>query len=170
MAMIHEITEQVGRHKRRQRVGRGPSSGRGKTAGRGHKGAKSRSGFTGSQHPTFEGGQMPYFRRIPKRGFNNARFRTEYSIVNIKMLETRFNDGDEVTPQALRQAGLIDDPAQPVKILAEGELTKKLTVSATRFSAAARAKIESAGGSIQLLDKRGRPAQPDGDAAATQQE
>lgn len=149
--MIHEITQKVGRHKRRKRIGRGPASGHGKTAGRGHKGAKSRAGFSGSQHGTFEGGQMPYFRRIPKRGFSNARYRTEYSIVNIKGLEGRFEDGAEINPDTLVKVGLIHDTKQPVKILGEGDLTKKLTVSAAKFSAAAREKVEKAGGSCTVV-------------------
>ena len=149
--MIHEITEKVGRHKRRKRIGRGPASGKGKTAGRGHKGAKSRSGFAGSQHATFEGGQMPYFRRIPKRGFSNARYRKEYSIVNLKGVEQRFDADAEVSPETLVKVGLIHDTKKPVKVLAEGELTKKLNVSAAKFSAAAREKIENAGGTCTVV-------------------
>lgn len=149
--MIHEITEKVGRHKRKKRVGRGPSSGKGKTAGRGHKGAASRSGWNGSQPPGFEGGQLPYFRRIPKRGFNNAAFRTRYHVVNVKLLESRFEEGAEVTPDTMRGRGLIDDTSMPVKILGEGELSKKLSVSAAKFSEGARQKIERAGGSCQVL-------------------
>ena len=149
--MIHEITEKVGRHKRRKRIGRGPGSGTGKTAGRGHKGAKSRSGFSGSQHETFEGGQMPYYRRIPKRGFNNARYRKEYTIVNLKGLEARFEADAQVTPDTLVEVGLIHDTKRPVKILAEGELTRKLEVSAAKFSSAAREKIEKAGGSCTIV-------------------
>ena len=150
--MIHEVTALVGKHKRRKRIGRGPGSGHGKTAGRGHKGAKSRAGWSGSVPPGYEGGQMPYFRRIPKRGFSNARFRDDYSIVNVKALEARFDDGAEVNPEALAHAGLIRSAKDPVKILGEGELSKKLTVTATKFSGAAKEKIQNAGGSCQLAE------------------
>ena len=148
--MIHEITEQVGKHKRRKRVGRGTGSGRGKTSGRGHKGARSRTGATGSIRASTEGGQMPLFRRIPKRGFSNARFRTEYAVVNIKALDARFDDGADVTPQMLEEAGLIDDPRKPIKVLGDGETSKKLNVTATAFSKSAREKIEKAGGSVAV--------------------
>lgn len=148
--MIHEITATVGRHKARKRVGRGEGSGNGCTAGRGHKGAGQRSGW--SSRPGFEGGQMPLFRRIPKRGFTNAAFRTDYHVVNIKSLEAF--DGDEVTPEALATAGLIRDTARPVKILGEGELTRKLAVTAARFSASAQKKIEAAGGSVTVVPPR----------------
>jgi len=151
MAMIHEITEQVGKHKRRKRIGRGPGSGHGKTAGRGHKGAKSRAGWSGSIHPLYEGGQMPYFRRIPKRGFSNARFRREFAIINVKLLEANFDAGAEVTPQVLAERHLIPKHL-PVKILGEGELSKKLTVKAAKFSAAAKQKIEAAGGTATLVE------------------
>jgi len=153
--MIHEITQLAGKHRKRKRVGRGPGSGNGKTAGRGHKGAKSRSGFSGSQHATFEGGQMPYFRRIPKRGFNNAQFRTEYAIVNVKDLQHRFDDGAQVTTETLVKVGLIRHADALVKILAEGELTKKLTITADRFSEAAREKIIKAGGACMTIERRG---------------
>ena len=146
MAMIHEITKLVGKHKRRTRIGRGPGSGRGKTAGRGHKGAGSRSGFSGSIHPLYEGGQMPYFRRIPKRGFNNANFRTNYAVVNVKVLEAHFDDGQTVDIKALADKHLVPNDKLPLKILGEGELTKKLTVKAAKYSASAKEKIEKAGG------------------------
>jgi large subunit ribosomal protein L15 len=149
--MIHEITEQVGKNKKRKRIGRGPGSGKGKTSGRGHKGAGSRAGSGGQSHIAYEGGQMPYFRRIPKRGFNNAMFRKHFSIVNLKAIEERFADGAEVNPETLMSVGLIKDTKLPVKILAEGDVTKKLTVSAHKFSGAAREKIEKAGGSCGNL-------------------
>lgn len=148
--MIHEITKLVGRNKQRRRVGRGPGSGRGKTAGRGHKGAGSRSGYGGSMPEGYEGGQMPYFRRIPKRGFNNAAFRKEYAIVNVQALGARFDDGAEVNADMLAKVGLVRDPSQPVKVLGEGELNKKLTVTAARFSGSARQKIEQAGGTCTV--------------------
>ncbi|MEE9212579.1 MAG: 50S ribosomal protein L15 [Phycisphaeraceae bacterium] len=144
--MIHEITPKAGRHKRRKRVGRGIGSGHGKTCGRGHKGAGSRSGATGSIRASREGGQMPFFRRIPKRGFSNVRFRITFSIVNIKALDARFDDGADVNPQTLAKVGLIRDTRQPVKILGEGKITKKLAVTAAAFSKAAAEKINMAGG------------------------
>lgn len=148
--MIHEITEKVGAHKRRKRIGRGIGSGHGKTAGRGHKGARSRAGFGGSQHAGFEGGQMPLFRRIPKRGFTNAMFKVTYNAINIKSLEARFEDGADITPETLKAAGLIGNTKKPVKILGEGDLTKKLNVTAAAFSKSASEKITAAGGSATV--------------------
>ena len=144
--MIHEITEKVGKHKKRKRVGRGPGSGHGKTSGRGHKGAGSRSGFSGSIRAGREGGQMPWFKRFPKRGFSNAAFRTVYAVVNLNKLEKSFADGDEVNPQTLTEKGLIREAKTPVKLLGYGELTKKLTITGVTLSASAKEKIESAGG------------------------
>jgi large subunit ribosomal protein L15 len=132
--MIHEVTEKVGPHKKRKRVGRG------------HKGAGSRAG--NSRKAGHEGGQMAFFRRIPKRGFSNAEFRTDYATVNLKALEQRFDDGAEVNPDMLVKAGLIRNTKDPVKILGEGDLTKKLTVTAAKFSEAAKAKITAAGGTV----------------------
>ncbi|MDH3585236.1 MAG: 50S ribosomal protein L15 [Phycisphaerae bacterium] len=145
--MIHELTAKVGKHRRRKRIGRGHGSGSGKTAGRGEKGAGSRAGFSGSVHVLSEGGQMPYFRRIPKRGFNNARFRKEFAIVNVQALEQRFDDGATVSPATLVEVGLIHDIDKPVKVLGQGSLGKKLSVTAKKFSTGAREKIEAAGGS-----------------------
>lgn len=158
--MIHEITQLVGKHKRRKRIGRGPGSGHGKTAGRGHKGAGSRAGFTGSIRATREGGQMPYFRRIPKRGFNNAVFTKRYAAINVSLLETRFEDGETVSPETLKSHGLIPNIKTPVKILANGELSKKLTVTAHQFSDAARGKIESAGGTCTQIGARPKTEKP----------
>lgn len=149
--MIHEITEKVGRYKNRKRVGRGESSGLGKTSGRGHKGAGQRAGNTYRAY--FEGGQMPFARRIPKRGFTNAAFRNLYHIVNLKTLESRMDDGDTVTVETLANAGIVRDAKLPLKVLGEGELTKKLHVTAAKFSKSARAKIESAGGEITELPR-----------------
>lgn len=150
--MIHEITEQAGRYRKHRRIGRGVGSGRGKTAGRGHKGARSRSGATGSIRASTEGGQMPLFRRIPKRGFSNARFRTVYAVVNLRSLEARFDDGAEVNAEMLVKLGLLDNPAKPVKILGDGEIQKKLDVTAAAFSKSAREKIEQAGGKATVSD------------------
>ncbi len=152
--MIHEITEKVGKHRRRARVGRGESSGMGKTSGRGHKGAKSRSGW--SLRPAFQGGQINFIQKMPKRGFTNAPFKKIYNVVNVKALELVAQSGDEVNSATLHAAGIIRRPELPLKILGEGEITKKLTVTAHRFSASARSKIEAAGGTVKELD----PAPP----------
>jgi large subunit ribosomal protein L15 len=145
---LDEILHQAGRHKARRRVGRGDGSGHGKTAGRGHKGAGQRSGAT--RLLGYEGGQNPALARIPKRGFSNAPFRKDYQIVNVAALE-RLEAGRRVDPAALAAARLIEDPAKPVKILGNGQLTKKLTVAAQRFSASAAEKITQAGGAVEQL-------------------
>ena len=142
--LISDVLKKAGRKQRRKRVGRGQGSGSGKTAGRGHKGLQSRAG--GRQRILSEGGQMPLFRRLPKRGFNNANFRTEYQVVNVGVLNERFENGATVTPELLRDAGLIHHVGDPVKILGTGELTKKLEVEATAFSKSASDKIVKAGG------------------------
>jgi large subunit ribosomal protein L15 len=144
--MIHEITSQVGQYKARKRIGRGHGSGHGKTSGRGHKGSKSRAGW--KRRATYEGGQMPLTRRMPKRGFSNADFRKHYHVVNLKVLEAICEGGCEVNAEALAAAGIIRDATLPLKVLGEGELTKKLTVTAAKFSASAKAKIEGAGGTV----------------------
>ncbi len=150
--MIHEITEKVGKYKDRKRIGRGEASGWGKTAGRGHKGAGSRAGNTYRAY--FEGGQMPFARRIPKRGFSNSAFRRNYHVVNLKTLEARLEDGAEVTVELLAAVGIVRDTNQPLKILGEGELTKKLTVTAAKFSGSAREKIEKAGGTVNEVVRK----------------
>ncbi|MFW5682401.1 MAG: 50S ribosomal protein L15 [Phycisphaeraceae bacterium] len=149
--MIHEVTEKAGRHKKRKRIGRGPGSGYGKTSGRGHKGAGSRSGFGGSIRASREGGQMPLFRRWPKRGFSNAQFKKHFAVVNLGAIASRFEAGAEVNPDMLAKVGLIHDTKLPVKVLATGELNMKLTVAAHAFSAAAKEKIEKAGGAVTEL-------------------
>jgi large subunit ribosomal protein L15 len=131
------------------------ASGSGKTSSRGHKGQRARAG--GSIRHGFEGGQMPLIRRLPKRGFNNARFATRYIPVNLQALN-RFNDGDRVDEAALRQAGLANGRADGVKILGAGKLERRLTVQAHGFSAAARAKIEELGGACELLGAAGKTA------------
>ena len=143
--MIHEITEKVGRYKARKRIGRGEGSGHGGTAGRGHKGAGSRAGH--SRRASYEGGQLPWFQRFPKRGFSNAAFTKRFHVINLKVLEERFDDGAEITLEVLAAQRLVRDTNLPLKVLGEGELTKKFTVTATKFSASARKKIEAAGGS-----------------------
>lgn len=144
---LHDLKPAPGSKHRRKRVGRGEASGWGKTSGRGHKGQHSRSGS--GYRPTFEGGQMPLIRRLPKRGFNHPS-KTVYHVVNVAALEA-FDDGAEVTPRMLAEAGLARGRADGVKILGTGELRKKLTVKAHAFSASARAKIEAAGGRCELL-------------------
>jgi large subunit ribosomal protein L15 len=131
----------------KKRVGRGQGSGNGKTAGRGHKGAKSRSGFTHKRG--FEGGQMPLHRRVPKRGFHNP-FRKEYEVVNLDTLAERFESGAEITPDVLREHGLVGRTG-PVKVLARGDIAKALTIRAHKFSGQAAEKIQAAGGKAEVL-------------------
>jgi len=133
----------------RKRVGRGPGSGMGKTSTRGQKGQKSRSGV--SIHAWFQGGQTPLYRRVPKRGFNNAKFRVEFATINLSDLNKYFNDGDEVTPELLKEKGIIKKQLCGIKVLGNGELEKKLTVKANRFSSSAVTKIESAGGKAEVI-------------------
>jgi len=147
--MIHDITNMAGKYKARKRIGRGHGSGSGKTSGRGHKGAGSRAGH--SHRPGFEGGQTPWARRFPKRGFTNAPFRTEYHVVNVGQLDARFSDGDEVNLETLVAKRLIRNTKLPLKILGEGEMTKKLSVTAAKCSKSAVAKLEGAGGSVTLV-------------------
>jgi len=142
---LHTLQPRPGSKHRVKRLGCGESSGHGKTSGKGHKGQKARSG--GSIRLGFEGGQMPLIRRIPKRGFNNAEFKTRYAVVNVSDLES-FDAGSTVDEKALRAAGLIRGIFDGVKILGNGELTKKLTITAAKVSASAKEKIEKAGGSV----------------------
>ena len=137
---LHELSPAEGSVKEGFRKGRGAGSGNGKTAGKGHKGQNARSG--GGVRPGFEGGQLPLYRKLPKRGFNNARFGKAYAVVNVKSLN-KFNDGDVVDAAALLSAGIINNIFDGVKVLGEGELTKKLTVKAAVFSASAKEKIEA---------------------------
>ena len=149
MAMeLHTLHPAAGATRPRKRVGRGPGSGNGKTAGRGHKGQKSRSGA--KRRYGFEGGQMPLVRRIPKRGFTNL-FRVSYQVVNLRDLDRVFADGDAVSLELLAARGLTRGGDQPIKILAAGELTKKLSVQAHAFSKNAQASIEAAGGSCEVV-------------------
>ena len=134
--------------KARKRVGRGPGSGMGKTSTHGQKGQKARSGV--SIKPWFEGGQTPLYRRLPKFGFSNKRFETKYAVVNLDDLN-RFNDGDEVTPEILKEKGIIKKQLDGVKVLARGSLEKKLTIKAHRFSSKAVSKIEEKGGSAEVI-------------------
>ena len=143
---LHELHPAAGSTTAPKRLGRGVGSGLGKTSGKGHKGAKARSG--GGKRPGFEGGQLPLYRRIPKRGFHNI-YRTEYATVNVGRLEI-FENGTVVTAETLKEAGLISKVMDGVKILGNGELTKKLTVEAAKFSDTAKEKIEALGGKAEV--------------------
>lgn len=144
---LHELCPAPGSTQSPKRLGRGTGSGLGKTAGKGHKGQRARSG--GGKLATFEGGQMPLTRRIPKRGFTNI-FAKEYATINVSVLDA-FEDGATVTPDLLKQMGLVKKLYDGVKILGEGEITKKLTVKAAKFTQSAKAKIEAAGGSAEEI-------------------
>jgi large subunit ribosomal protein L15 len=144
---LHDLKPAEGSTKSRKRVGRGTGSGLGKTAGRGMNGQNARSG--GGVRPGFEGGQMPLFRRIPKRGFNNI-FKKEWSIVNVEALN-QFESGTEITPELLIEAGVVGKINYGLKILGDGELNKKLTVKANKFTQSAVSKIEAAGGKVEVI-------------------
>lgn len=154
--MLNQVLAQAGAHKRRKRVGRGESSGHGRQSGRGNKGCQARAG--GGTRPLHEGGQMPIFRRLPKRGFNNFVFRREYQVVNLGSLEDAFENGATVNGAALRQKALVAGAAPLVKILGKGTLTKKLTVEAHAFSASAKEAIEKAGGTVKPIEQPDRAA------------
>lgn len=143
---LHDSRPNPGSRKRRKRVGCGESSGHGKTSGRGNKGQKARSG--GAIRPGFEGGQMPLHRRLPKRGFNNTEFRDTVAIVNVSDLERCFDDGAAVNEASLRERGLIRGRIDGIKILGDGDITRKLTVVANQISAGAKEKLEKAGGTF----------------------
>ena len=145
---LSDLKPSQGSMKNKKRVGRGHGTGQGAQAGRGHKGAQSRSGFKFKRG--FEGGQMPLHRRVPKRGFHNP-FRTEYAVVNLDVLADRFDAGTVVTPELLREKGLIHSTRQPIKVLARGDVSKKLTVQAHKFSGKAAEKIAAAGGTVEVL-------------------
>ncbi|EIA21522.1 50S ribosomal protein L15 [Listeria fleischmannii 1991] len=144
---LHELKPAEGSRKERNRVGRGTGSGNGKTSGRGHKGQKARSG--GGVRLGFEGGQLPLFRRIPKRGFTNIN-RKEFAVVNLDVLN-RFEDGTEVTPELLIETGIVRNAKSGIKILSNGSIEKKLTVKANKFSTAAKEAIEAAGGKTEVI-------------------
>lgn len=144
---LHELKPAAGSRKERNRVGRGTGSGNGKTAGKGHKGQNARSG--GGVRLGFEGGQTPLFRRLPKRGFTNVN-RKEYAVVNIDTLN-RFEEGTEITPELLIESGIVKSEKAGIKILANGNVEKKLSVKAHKFSAAAKEAIEAAGGTIEVI-------------------
>ncbi len=145
---LHELERNIGAKQRRKILGRGPGSGLGKTSGKGHKGQNARSG--GGVNPVFEGGQLPLYRRLPKRGFSNDRFKVRYATVNIGDLNM-FEDGTLVTPALLKEVGLVKKELDGVKVLGDGELTKKLTIQANKFSSNAIEKIEEAGSKIEVI-------------------
>ncbi|MFZ4466913.1 MAG: 50S ribosomal protein L15 [Phycisphaerales bacterium] len=145
--MIHEITKVAGKHRPRKRVGRGEGSGIGGTSTRGHKGAKSRAGWT--SRPGYQGGATPFMRRFPKRGFKN-NFRALFHVVNVQVLEKHFDAGATVEIAALAKKGLVPDATLPLKVLGHGDVSKKLTVVAAKFSATAKEKIEKAGGTAKV--------------------
>ena len=146
---LHELSPAEGSVSKGFRKGRGPGSGNGKTAGKGHKGQNARSG--GGVRPGFEGGQLPLYRKLPKRGFNNVRFGKQYTIINVEALN-KFNDGEVVDSAALLALGIVSAVAKDgIKVLGDGELTKKLTVVASVFTASAKEKIEAAGGKTEVV-------------------
>ena len=145
---LHELRPNEGAFQTKKRVGRGVGSGLGKTSGKGHKGQNARSG--GGVRPGFEGGQLPLFRRLPKRGFSNAMFKKEYATINVSDLE-KFEDGAVVTPDLLKEMGILKKQLAGVKVLGNGELTKKLTVKAHKFSSSAIEKIEAIGGKAEVI-------------------
>ena len=145
---LNELQRNIGATHAKKRVGRGPGSGLGKTSGRGQKGQKARSGA--SINPVFEGGQLPLYRRIPKRGFSNAKFKTVYAVINLDELN-RFEDGAVVTPALLKETGLVKKQFNGVKVLGTGKLEKKLTIQANKFSASALDKIKEAGSKAEVI-------------------
>jgi len=148
---LHDLRPRPGSKHRRKRLGCGESSGHGKTSGKGHKGQKARSG--GSIRPSFEGGQMPLIRRLPKRGFSNALFKTVYGTVNLDVLESIFDTGATINEASLREKGLIRGRLDGVKVLGRGEVTKKFIIEVDSISASAREKIEKVGGTVSIREK-----------------
>ena len=145
---LHELRPNEKAFKTRKRVGRGPGSGLGKTSGRGQKGQNARSG--GGVRPGFEGGQLPLFRRLPKRGFSNAKFKTVYAVINLSDLN-KFKNGAIVTPEILKEMGILKNQLNGVKVLGNGQLEKKLTVKAHKFSESAKESIEKMGGKAEVI-------------------
>ena len=145
---LHELEKNIGATHRKKRVGNGRGSGLGKTCGRGQKGQKARSG--GSINPVFEGGQLPLYRRLPKRGFTNHMFKTEYAVINVSDLN-RFNNGDVITPMLLKEKGIIKKQLSGIKVLGNGKLEKKLTIQANKFTKSALEKIKESGSKAELI-------------------
>ena len=145
---LHELEKNIGATHAKKRVGRGSGSGLGKTSGRGQTGQKARSG--GSINPVFEGGQLPLYRRLPKRGFTNDKFRTRYAVINLNELN-RFEEGTVVTPALLKETGIIKKQLAGIKVLGTGKLEKKLTIQANKFSASALEKIQESGSKAEVI-------------------
>lgn len=145
---LHDLKPRPGAKHRKKRLGIGESSGHGKTSGKGHKGQKARSGA--AIRPGFEGGQMPLNRRLPKKGFSNFRFRVNYAVVNVEDLNTRFEDGATVNEESLRAVGLVRGTFDGIKLLGNGDVTRKLAVEVSKASASAKEKVEKAGGTVTL--------------------
>jgi len=145
---LNELQRNIGATHARKRIGRGPGSGLGKTSGKGQKGQKARSGA--SINPVFEGGQLPLYRRIPKRGFSNAKFKTVYAVVNLSQLNV-FEDGTVVTPALLKDTGIVKKQLDGVKVLGNGKLEKKITIQANKFSTSALEKIKEAGSKAEVI-------------------
>lgn len=145
---LHELEKNIGATHRKKRVGNGRGSGLGKTCGRGQKGQKARSG--GSINPVFEGGQLPLYRRLPKRGFTNHMFKTEYAVINVSDLN-RFNNGDVITPALLKEKGIIKKQLSGIKVLGNGKLEKKLTIQANKFTKSALEKIKESGSKAEVI-------------------
>ena len=145
---LHELKSNEGAFKTSKRVGRGTASGHGKTSGKGHKGQNARSG--GGVRPGFEGGQLPLFKRLPQRGFSNAMFKKVYATINVSDLE-KFDNGAVITPELLKEMGILKKQLSGVKVLGDGELTKKITVKAHKFSKSAISKIEAQGGKAEVI-------------------
>ena len=145
---LNELQRNIGATHAKKRVGRGPGSGLGKTSGKGQKGQKARSGA--SINPVFEGGQLPLYRRLPKRGFSNAQFKIKYATINVSDLN-KFEDGTVVTPELLRETGLVKNQLDGIKVLGNGTLEKKLTIKANKFSKEAISKIEKSGSTLEVI-------------------
>jgi large subunit ribosomal protein L15 len=145
---LNNLKVNEGARKVSKRVGRGTSSGMGKTSGKGHKGQKARSGY--SRKAGFEGGQLPLYRRLPKRGFSNAEFKVTYAVINLSDLN-KFDEGTVVTPELLKETGIVKNQLSGIKVLGNGVLEKKLTVKAHKFSMTAKEKIEATGGKVEVI-------------------
>lgn len=145
---LHELQVNQGAKQTKKRVGRGPGSGLGKTSGKGHKGQNARSG--GGVRPVFEGGQLPLYRRLPKRGFSNAMFKTRYAVINVEDLN-RFDEGTTVTPALLKEVGMVKQQLDGIKVLGSGKLEKKLTIQAHKFSRSAMEKIDESGSKAEVI-------------------
>ena len=145
---LHELEKNIGAKQSKKRVGRGPGSGLGKTSGKGQKGQKARSGVSIS--PVFEGGQLPLYRRLPKRGFSNYLFKTEYAVINVEDLNV-FDNGTVVTPALLKEKGIIKKQLKGIKVLGNGKLEKKLTIQANKFSTSALEKIKESGSKAEVI-------------------